>query len=213
MTHVYEYRVTKLNRGLAPWAPFTAHVLGDGMKAIAEHDGGLCGLWRPQLGFASDEAVTMTVWPKEGTGWRQGHRLIDGIAHETETSHVDLLKPTARPVSPNARPAPGGIYVHRWFHVDAHTVDQFVALSAEAWESFETSFDAAIYGLFEAEPTPDDDFEKRRRLLLVTRYGNHGVWEASRNEAADPEAWQRFLKRHEMTRSTIGRSCLLVTGD
>jgi len=44
--------------------------------------------------------------------------------------------------------------------------------------------------------------------LLLTYYASHGVWEESRHQTRDPNGL--FAQRHALTRSTIGRSSLLV---
>ncbi len=115
------------------------------------------------------------------------------------------LEPTVRPQAPSP-PAGAGVFVFRWFEVAPDDVDAFVRLSSEAWQTFEARFDAAIQGLFldrgaGAPPT---------RLLLLTRYGSYADWEASRSVRSDPDAWQRFARRHELTRRTIGRAAGLV---
>jgi len=165
----------------------------------------LYGVFQPQLGFASNEAVVMTTG---GDG-----KLLEGL-DGVASVETELLTPTLRPADGSSLYRDGwptgGIYVHRWFTVEADGVDEFVALSGEAWESFEVNFDAQIAGLFRAERSQGDEAAGVERLLLLTRYGSHGVWEDSRNEAADPEAWKRFLRRHALTRETTGRSSLLV---
>jgi hypothetical protein len=49
-------------------------------------------------------------------------------------------------------------------------------------------------------------------MLLLTRYGSLAVWERSRSARSDREreAWRRFLRRHELTRSTIVATTLLA---
>lgn len=166
----------------------------------------LYGVFQPQLGFISNEVVVMT------SGGDVGAAL--GQMGDVRSVETNLLTPTLRPVetAPLYRDGwpKGGIYVHRWFVVEADGVDEFVNLSGEAWASFEVSFDAQIAGLFQAARSLEDEAAGVVRLLLLTRYGSHGVWEASRSEAADPEAWKRFLRRHALTRETVGRSALLV---
>ena len=54
----------------------------------------------------------------------------------------------------------------------------------------------------------EDRAAGQARLLLMTWYASHGVWETSREQTVDPDGL--FTKRHEMTRSTVGRSSLRV---
>ena len=83
-------------------------------------------------------------------------------------------------------------------------MDEFVELSTQGWRDFEVRFDASIYGLFEAGRTPDDLDLGVLRLLLITRYGDHGVWEASRDPTS--EAMQAFARRQALTRYSIAAS-------
>jgi hypothetical protein len=98
--------------------------------------------------------------------------------------------------------------VHRWFSVDADSVADFISLSNRAWENFESSYQTEIFGLFTAERTARDVQAGAGRLLLLTYYASHGVWEQSRDQTRDPNGL--FAQRHALTRSTIGRSSILV---
>ena len=195
---MYSYSLVRVKSGRDVFAKLVSD--------LGELGGDLYGVFQPQLGFASNEAVVMT------TGGDVGKLL--GDLDEVVSVETQMLAPTLRPADTSSLYRDGwpkgGICVHRWFTVEAEGVDEFVALSGEAWESFEVNFDAQIAGLFRAERTQDDQVAGVERLLLLTRYGSHGVWEDSRNEAADPEAWKRFLRRHALTRETTGRSSLLV---
>ena len=119
----------------------------------------------------------------------------------------ECLTPTVRPAD-DALPQPGGIYVHRWFEIEAGAEDEFVQLSSQGWAHFETLFDAKIFGLFRAEPTAADRATDSSRLLLITRYGDHGVWEASRDPTT--EAMQIFMRRQQLTRRSWAASTRLV---
>ena len=98
--------------------------------------------------------------------------------------------------------------MHRWFTVDGDSVADFVSLSNRAWANFEGSYRTEIFGLFTAERTTQDVRDETGRLLLLTYYASHGVWEESRDQTRDPNGL--FVQRHALTRSTIGRSSLLV---
>jgi hypothetical protein len=117
------------------------------------------------------------------------------------------LKPTERP-GPTDRPQPGGIYVHRWFVVESRSVPEFLALSVEGWRDFEVRFDTKIFGLFTAERSANDRQSGVTRLLLITRYGSHGVWEASRDPST--AAMAAFAKRQALTRDSWAASTLFV---
>ena len=168
----------------------------------------IVGRFAPQLGWAADEATVLI----EGSGDTADQAAaIDELTLQApvlRSSTVGLF-PTARPAGPGALVLKsGGVYVHRWFTVDTPTLDEFVSLSAEAWPDFEDRFDAQIFGLFTAEESESDTAAGHTRLLLLTRYGDHGVWEASRDPTT--AAMQIFARRQLLTRHTIAASSLLV---
>ncbi|MBS0470188.1 MAG: hypothetical protein JSR60_03885 [Proteobacteria bacterium] len=197
----YDYLTFTLERGSFP--KFTAHIRDVAAPAVAKAGGELLGLFQGQLGFSSNETVVLLRWPERG---RDHLREIDQAPHVV-SQHPEMLTPTVRPAD-EAHPRKGGIIVHRWFTVGADDVADFVALSNRAWEKFEGSYDTEIFGLFTAERTAEDVRQGAGRLLLLTYYASHGVWEASRDQTRDPEGL--FVKRHAITRATIGRSSLLV---
>jgi hypothetical protein len=192
----YDYLSVTLERGRPAWAAFAAH-----MREVAARDE-MLGVFQGQLGFASNEAIVLV----RGTGADGQHALqkapgVIGV-------HSETLTPTVRPTE-GAVLKQGGIYVHRWFTVDAASVGDFVALSNKAWENFEGSYETEIFSLFTADRLEQDLREGAGRLLLLTWYASHGVWEASRDQTRDAEGL--FVKRHALTRTTIGRSALLLS--
>jgi hypothetical protein len=197
----YDYLTFTLERGTFPG--FVAHMRDAAAPAIAKAGGEMLGLFQGQLGFTSNEAVVLLRWPERG---RDRLREIDR-APGVVTMHPETLTPTVRPAD-TAVPRTGGIIVHRWFTTAADDMAEFVALSKRAWEKFEGSYDTEIFGLFTAERTAEDVRQGAGRLLLLTYYASHGVWEASRDQTRDPEGL--FVKRHGLTRTTIGRSAILV---
>jgi hypothetical protein len=203
MAAAYDYLTMALGRGRAAWQAFATYANGPGDEAVARVGGEFVGLFAPQLGFASNEAAVLVRWPIGERGPTSALAGANGVVG----CHVDALTPTLRPrVGQELRS--GGIYVHRWFVVDGERVADFVELSGQAWGGFEGAYDTEIFGLFTATPTPEDEAKGQGRLLLLTWYASHGVWEASREQAADPQSL--FARRHELTRSTIGRSSLLI---
>jgi hypothetical protein len=188
MVDRYSYFVAELERGRPAFDAFAKFVL---------EDKSTIGVFTPQLGFASNEvAVLMHA---QGTLSRAPH--IVTRTHET-------LAPTIRPQPGDALKS-GGIYVHRWFTVDDPGLAEFIDISARAWPGFEGEFDVTIFGLFTAERSEHDIAQGQTRLLLLTWYRDHGEWEASRRPTREPGGL--FMKRHQLTRSTVGRSTLLVT--
>ena len=202
MTSPYVYLTLELARGRAAWAALTEHTREKAREAIADAGGELLGLFSPQLGFASNEAIVLTRWPSGIQEVRGAFALPEVVSSGRET-----LTPTVRPKG-DQKLRTGGIYVHRWFTIDRDCTADFIDLSNRAWGDFEGSFDTEIFGLFTAEPDEEDRESAAQRLLLLTWYRDHGVWEASREQPRDPSSL--FAQRHLLTRSTIGRSSLLI---
>jgi hypothetical protein len=199
----YDYLSFTLARGRPAYDAFTKHVREIATPAIVKNGGEVLGTFQGQLGFASNEAVVLLRW---ADGRPEHLRELDQ-APGVVTMHPEKLTPTVRPAS-GALLKNGGIYVHRWFTVDADSVADFIDLSNRAWTNFEGSYETEIFGLFTAETTAADLRAGVGRLLLLTWYGSHGVWENSRDQTRD--AAGLFVKRHQLTRSTIGRSSLVI---
>ena len=197
----YDYLTLTLKRVPQPHPALAAH-LTDVAVPLAAEGGAAIGQFAPQLGWANNEAAVLVRWQADAVSTQ----LITG-ADLVASSRVERLTPTIRPAD-DAMPKAGGIYVHRWFEVDAGAVDEFVDLSGRGWERFETTFDALIFGLFRAESSEADRAAGVTRLLLLTRYGSHGVWEDSRDPTT--EAMQIFMRRQQLTRRSWAASTRLV---
>ncbi|HXQ16554.1 MAG TPA: hypothetical protein VN814_18210 [Caulobacteraceae bacterium] len=184
----YDYRVATLARVPTPHQALATHLRGASAEVV--------GQFAPQLGWANNQAAVLF----RGEGVLDAPGLVVDVTSES-------LTPTLRPAD-DALPQSGGIYVHRWFEVDADAADAFVELSGQGWKRFEAQFAAQIFGLFRAAPSPADAAAGVQRLLLITRYADHGVWEASRDPTS--EAMQIFARRQQLTRRTWAASTLLV---
>lgn len=158
-------------------------------------------VFAPLLGYPSN--TVLALFPALEADDALPATRVEGAVSALRTR----LAPTARPAA-DATPAAGGVYVHNWFNIDAGAVEEFVDLSVEAWPDFESRFDARIFGLFLAEESDIDRSQGARRLLLMTRYGDLGVWQASRDPTT--EAMKIFARRRELTRASLARSCLLI---
>ena len=199
----YDYLTFTLERGRPAWSAFVDHARTATAPAIASAGGELLGLFQGQLGFFSNEAVVLLRWQ---SATRDRLRELDrapGVA----AMRAEILTPTVRPKD-DAVLKIGGIYVHRWFTVDADSVADFISLSNRAWTQFEGSYATEIFGLFAVERTAQDVREGVGRLVRLTYYASHGEWETSRDQTRDPNGL--FVQRHALTRSTIGRSSLRV---
>jgi hypothetical protein len=168
-------------------------------RQLADHLHGQAStvaVFAPLLGFASDQALVLA---QAGADLSRAPGVL--------AVEADRLTPTLRPTAHTA-PEAKGIYVHNWFTIDGDAVDEFVALSGEAWPDFEARFDTKIYGLFLAAETEADRAAGQRRLLLMTNYRDLGEWQVSRDPTS--AAMQVFLRRRELTRVSLARACTVV---
>lgn len=204
MTSVYDYLFLTLARGRTPHPALANHLKNTAGPALARSGGQVVAQFSPQLGWSNNEAAVLVRWPSaERRGDLGPVTATPIVAHV----RVDRLTPTLRPADED-QPRSGGIYVHRWFEVDAGSAEEFVTLSGEGWKRFEAQFDTQIFGLFRVEADAADQAEGKARLLLMTRYADHGVWEASRDPTT--EAMAIFARRQELTRRSWGCSTRLV---
>lgn len=185
--------------------------LDERLKALAprlEASGGrVVGRFVAQLGWAANDTAVLLQGIDDGEGMKAVRELVSAVS--LEDARIIDMAPTARPVGDDPLVlAPGGIYVHRWFTVETPDLERFVDLSAQAWPDFEARFDTRIFGLFHANQTQAETPFGHSRLLLLTRYASHGVWEDSRDPST--EAMQIFAQRQLLTRHTIASSSLLA---
>jgi len=203
---MYDYLFFDVAPGPPPYrraGPVVPSLLTSALAGAAAE---IKGVFVSQLGWANSQAAALIAWPN-GEGGREA--ALQSMTDDPNLAllTIDRLTPTARPQAGDA-PRPGGIHVHRWFHIRAEALDEFVGLSTQGWRDFEVRFDANIYGLFAAERTQRDIDDGVLRLLLITRYGDHGVWETSRDPTS--EAMQSFARRQALTRFSIAASSLLI---
>ncbi|HTX50390.1 MAG TPA: hypothetical protein VME40_13475 [Caulobacteraceae bacterium] len=196
MAAAYEYLFLTLARGPTPH-----QALAERLRSASGVE--VVGQFAPQLGWAGNEAAVLLRWAEGATG--DPSPLLSPLL--AASARRERLTPTIRPGDAD-KPAPGGIYVHRWFEVDAGATDEFIALSGQGWERFEALFDARIFGLFRSDVSDADRAAAVERLLLITRYGDHGVWEASRDPST--EAMRIFARRQQLTRRSWAASTRLA---
>jgi hypothetical protein len=189
---IYNYYELRVGREREAQRSLAEQVYGGGGP-------GVLGVFAPLLGYASNEALVLTDERASSDAVLRGA----GVA----SAEWRRMSPTLRPHQ-NARPEPGGIYVHNWFTIDSEGFDEFVRLSGAAWVDFEARFEAKIYGLFAVEPTAAETAGGSRQLLLMTRYTDLGEWQKSRDPTS--EAMKSFLKRRELTRVSLARACVLL---
>ena len=182
------------------------HLAGSTAAALRAAGGAVLGAWTSQLGWKSSEVAVLVGW-RDGVGRDEAALQSLLPSPLVRSSRRDRLSPTDRPKA-GARPRPGGIYVHRWFVIGERAVPEFVALSVLGWRDFETRYETSIYGLFQADRSDDDIKTGAVRMLLLTQYRDHGVWETSRDPSSD--AMAAFARRQKLTRSSWAGSSLLL---
>lgn len=204
-TRMYDYLFLDLDApaGTPPARPYAEHVHAAGLDKVG---GTALGLFTPQIGWRSRQAALLVGW-NPGASGREAAMTALAKAPGVIKAERHRLAATARP-SATDKPKAGGIYVHRWFVIATSSLPEFVELSTTGWRDFEARFDTNIFGLFTAEQTAADKAAGQTRLLLLTRYATHGVWEDSRNPTT--EAMAAFGRRQLITRDTWNDSTLLL---
>ncbi len=190
---------TRVKANERDWQP-----LFDRFKSFSSAaDVGLWGAWSGLFGVGSNEIILVT------TSDRVDHVAILNARVASAAGVIveqHLLVATARPADmrPLTRP---GLYVFRFFDVRNADVDTIVALSSEAWTTFEStqSYRAQPQGLF----CQRDRRDPRGVMLLCTWYDGLESWQTSREPP--PEAVANFRARHALTQGTIAYATRLIT--
>jgi hypothetical protein len=160
----------------------------------AANDGHLFGIWRSlNLGLPRDEGIALTAWRNEAAA--RAAPAVDG-------GESTILQATLRPTT-DEPPSYPGVYVFRWFDLASADVGSFLELSAKAWPNMESVFDVNVCGFWRSL----DVDEPGARGLLLTRYADLSVWEASRwwsNKSADAKvSMTSFKRRSDVVTSTV----------
>lgn len=205
--YAYDYLFLDLDdaEGTTPARAYAAAVKAR-LPGIVAAGGEVLGLFTPQIGWVARQAALLVRWKPDARG-RDGEASALLRGKTTRFGQREKLAATSRPTMTDVL-RPGGVYVHRRFVVESKNVAEFLALSQEGWRDFETRFEANIFGLFTAERTGNDMRQGVVRLLLLTRYRDHGVWEASRDPTT--AAMAAFQRRAAITKETWNASTLLV---
>jgi len=162
----------------------------------------LFGCWRSVvgLGLARDEGIAVTSWASVAAA---------KAATPVADAECTLLKATVRPLT-DAAPTYEGVYVFRWFDVAEAEWQDFCDLSNAAWPNMESVFDVNICGFWKSLDTKPP----ASKTLLLTRYADLSVWEASRwwNKpvAAADASMSRFKARNEMIDATVAYPALPI---
>lgn len=205
MNEAFDYSTIRIERG--GWRRVPEAIYRELGDKLAEEGGIVYGVWAGEVGFYSDEGAIMTALNREVedddfASAPMGAEEIDGVLH----SQTHRLVATVRPTD-STPPTHEGLYVHRWFHIDASDWDEFLDLSNTAWPSMEAAFPGVRIIGFWKSLEPDHDEEK---ILLITRYEGLDQWERSRYYRGEPvkeakEAFDRFARRARLTKRTVAR--------
>jgi hypothetical protein len=193
---------TRLGCAHNNWAPLVEALRAQAWPALAAAQISCWGLWSGLFGLAANEVVLITVSDRRNhvPGLRNALAAVACDIHE-----MHELAATLRPES-RAPLAVPGLYVFRFFDVRNHDIDEIVALSGQAWTTFETAeaYQSQPQGLF----CPADRSAERGLMLLCTWYDDFASWEASR--APPDEARENFRRRHALTANTWAIAARLV---
>lgn len=197
MNEYYEYR--RIRVAPRSWRR-VAPALQERAGAVRAAGGTLFGAFIGQIGLGANEGVVLTAWP-DVAGLEKARLAVEGIDDVLE-SRVERFGATVRPTAP-VPPAEPGVYAFRFFEILDESWPEFLELSEGAWPSFERTNGVRVLGFWrslDVEPPA-------ARVLLLTWYPSLAVWERSRGHHPDtrtePEAWQRFLRRAELTEDTV----------
>lgn len=195
----HTFCLTRIRLPDRSWQPHRTALLERLAATLAPNRGALWGAFSGLFGVASNELMLMTH--AQGMDPRPDRAL--GGARIVEQY---LLAPTVRPACPPSALTRPGVYVFRFFDTETRHIDEIVALSQEAWTTFEntSAYRSEPLGLF----APADRSGSEARMLLLTWYDGFGSWETSRTPA--PAARANFARRHELTSGTVAFATSLV---
>ena len=200
MNPIYEYCRFKTAPRALHSAPAAAR---ERLAERARASGGkLFGCWRSVvgLGLARDEGIAVTSWASVAAA---------KAAAPGAEAECTLRKATVRWLTA-AAPTYEGVYVFRWFDVAEAEWQDFCDLSNAAWPNMESVFDVNICGFWKSLDTKPP----ASKTLLLTRYADLSVWEASRwwNKpvAAADASMSRFKARNEMIDATVAYPALPI---
>lgn len=189
------------------WHRWTKAIREDVMAGLEEQGGKLYGIWIALFGLASNQLVLMTNWHEEEGSMQKVERTLSAAQWIKNFDHHTVV-PTARPKT-SEPPRRQGLYVHRWFTVEPRHVQEVVDLSAEAWETFEKTFEVEVVGFFRTVNETADDVQ----LMLLNWYPNLAAWEKSREFERDNASKQRFNRRFQLSKTTKAIATSIVPTD
>ena len=175
-------------------------------RRAGDNAGKWFGCWRNMvgLGMSRDEGIVITAWPDEATA-----RAAPAPGGLILSSDSNIMEATVRPTN-DTPPTYEGVYVSRWFDVPAADWQPFCDLSDAAWPNMEEVFDVNVCAFWRSLDVKAPD----SKTLLLTRYGDLSVWEASRwwnNPVKEADtAMNHFKNRTEMVTDSIAYPTLPI---
>ena len=153
--------------------------------------GSLWGAFVGLFGLDNNQLITLTTEP---------------LATPENMTRIrsESMAPTARPrdYTPLSK---DGLYVFREFDLAAENIDRLVALSVEAWTTFETDAE------FQTEPVAllrQETPLANTTMTLITWYDGFESWQRSRQP--NPAAMENFQQRAALTTATRAIATRLV---
>lgn len=152
----------------------------------------LWGAFCPLLGLPSNDMIVVTYGRRVGDVVR---RMVQNHS-EIVTGMWLPMKPTVRPTTHEPRTREG-VYVFHDCDVAHKDVDEFVRLTAEAWQHFENvdRYRAIPQALFRGSLPGDKERYPARGMFLCTWYDSLKSWEESRTP---PDAARKLFQRRSM---------------
>mgnify|MGYP006906262603 FL=1 len=167
----------------------------------------LYGIWRSQIGLPRDVLTMISVWPDMRTASFRSDNIFSGLKF-IKSHTTKFLTPTLRPKS-SEPPVKQGNYAFRWFETPKKNYDKFLQLCAEAWPSFESSFDSQVIGLWRQQQIDKTSIS----TLLLTRRPDLSMWERSKIPKTSEEkaTREKLSRRYDLCDHTIVYTTTLIT--
>jgi hypothetical protein len=207
--------------------PLQWRALADAMasgKSLPDAGGHLYGIWRSQIGRPRDELSAITFWLDGATTAEAAEAALVSDVEAVSSISTELMSPTLRPLNADS-PKRQGNYAFRWMSTPAKNWEELLALCADAWPGFESSYDSQVIGLWrmseertggKVEEATGAGVSQGIRSLLFTRRPDLAMWERSKipQGAAEAKVRETLSRRYDLCDwTTVYTSTLLTAED